>query len=108
MLADSVESATRVLQDATPDRIRELIDTIVEDKIRQGQLEEAPLTLREIGKIKAQFRKVLAGAFHHRIDHPATRHLTGTRNSPPEAPPSEVAPTPPGEASPTPPPSGEN
>jgi len=94
MLADSVESATRVLQDATPDRIRELIDTIVEDKIRQGQLEEAPLTLREIGAIKAQFRKVLAGAFHHRIDHPATRHLTGSPRptSNEAAPPGEAAP----------------
>jgi putative nucleotidyltransferase with HDIG domain len=92
MLADSVESATRVLQEATPDRIRELIDTIVEDKIRQGQLEEAPLTLREISGIKAQFRKVLAGAFHHRIDHPATRHLTGVRPSPEAAPAGEAAP----------------
>jgi putative nucleotidyltransferase with HDIG domain len=85
MLADSVESATRVLQETTPERIRELIDTIVEDKIRHGQLEEAPLTLREIAGIKAQFRKVLAGAYHHRIDHPTTRHLTGTRAPAPEA-----------------------
>jgi cyclic-di-AMP phosphodiesterase PgpH len=76
MLADSVESATRTLQDPTEDRIRALIDRLVEDKIRQGQLEEAPLTLREMGIIKAQFAKVLGGLYHQRIDYPGTRDLT--------------------------------
>ncbi len=76
MLADSVESATRTVQDPTPERIRELIDTIVKGKIEAGQLDEAPLTLREIGDIKAQFLKVLGGVYHHRIDYPQTRHIT--------------------------------
>ncbi len=78
MLADSVESATRSLQEPTPERVRDLIESIVSAKIEQGQLDEAPLTLREIGIIKEQFRKVLAGAYHQRIDYPATRHLTET------------------------------
>lgn len=76
MLADSVESATRTVQDPTPERIRELIDTIVEGKIAAGQLDESPLTLREIGIIKEQFLKVLGGVYHHRIDYPQTRHIT--------------------------------
>ncbi|MEX0935385.1 MAG: HDIG domain-containing metalloprotein, partial [Gemmatimonadota bacterium] len=76
MLADSVESATRTLQDPTPDRIKGLIDSIVDGKIRQHQLDEAPLTLRDLGVIKTQFQKVLGGSHHHRIDYPATRHLT--------------------------------
>jgi len=76
MLADSVESATRALQDPTPERVGDLIDSIVADKIRQHQLDEAPLTLRELGTIRAQFQKVLSGVYHHRIDYPATRHLT--------------------------------
>lgn len=76
MLADTVESATRSLQDPTPTRIHELVETLVEDKIRHGQLDEAPLTLHEISVIKEQFAKVLAGMYHHRIDYPGTRHLT--------------------------------
>jgi membrane-associated HD superfamily phosphohydrolase len=76
MLADSVESAARVLQDPTPERVRDLVESIVDDKIRQGQLDESPLTLREIGKIKDQFHKVMMSVYHHRIDYPATRHLT--------------------------------
>jgi cyclic-di-AMP phosphodiesterase PgpH len=76
MLADSVESATRTLQEPTPERVRDLIDTIVEGKISAGQLDLAPLTLQDIGTIKGAFEKVLAGLYHHRIDYPQTRHLT--------------------------------
>ncbi len=76
MLADSVESATRTLKDHSPDRVAELIDSIVESKIQHGQLDEAPVTLQEIGVIKVQFHKVLGGVYHTRIDYPETRHLT--------------------------------
>ena len=76
MLADSVESATRALQDPSPERVQELVKTIVDGKIQDGQLSEAPLTLREITLIQEQFVKVVGGMFHHRLDYPATRHLT--------------------------------
>ena len=78
MLADSVESAMKVLQDPTPERIRALVDRIVDAKISQGQLEDAPLTLREVTRIKEQFTSVLSGMYHHRIDYPATRAVTST------------------------------
>jgi cyclic-di-AMP phosphodiesterase PgpH len=76
MLADTVESATRSMQEPTRERIRELIDMLVDAKIQARQLDEAPLTLRDIGVIKDAFEKVLAGLYHHRIDYPQTRHLT--------------------------------
>ncbi len=76
MLADSVESATRALQDPSPQRVQELVQTIVDGKIRDGQLSEAPLTLGEITKVQEQFVKVVSGMFHHRLDYPATRHIT--------------------------------
>ena len=70
MLADSVESAARVLQDPTPERIRDLVDRIVQAKIDAGQLEDAPLTFREIRRVKEEFASVLTGMFHQRIDYP--------------------------------------
>ena len=76
MMADSIESATRVLQEPTPERVRDLVEGIVEGKRRDGQLDEAPLTLREITVLKNTFVKVLSGIHHHRIDYPSTRHLT--------------------------------
>ena len=70
MLADSVESAAKVLQDPTAERMRALVDRIVEGKMAQGQLDEAPLTMRELTAIKDQFAVVLTGMYHHRIDYP--------------------------------------
>jgi hypothetical protein len=79
MLADTVESATRALKDPTSERIRELVDSVVDAKIASGQLDEAPLTFREVSRIKDQFVKVLSGVYHHRIDYPETKHLTEAR-----------------------------
>jgi hypothetical protein len=70
MLADTVESATRVLQDPTPPRIRELVDRLVNQKITEGQLDQSPLTLREVDLIKDSLTNVLTGMYHHRIDYP--------------------------------------
>ena len=76
MVADSIESATRVLQEPTPERVRDLVDGIIESKRQDGQLDEAPLTMREIGVLKDTFVTVLSGIYHHRIDYPTTKHLT--------------------------------
>jgi cyclic-di-AMP phosphodiesterase PgpH len=73
MVADSVESAAKVLQDPTPEKIRALVDRIVDMKISEGQLDEAPLTMRDIARLKEQFTSVLTGMYHHRIDYPPAR-----------------------------------
>lgn len=70
MLADSVESAARVMPDPSPDAIRELVDRIVQGKMDAGQLDDTPLTLRELTRIKEQFANVLTGMYHQRIDYP--------------------------------------
>ena len=71
MLADGVEASARVLQDPTPEKIRELIDHIVRQRIEQGQLRDAPLTLKQLDIIKEQFARVLIGQYHNRTDYPA-------------------------------------
>jgi cyclic-di-AMP phosphodiesterase PgpH len=70
MLADTVESAARVLKDPTPSRVREMVDRLVAQKISEGQLDQSPLTLKEIDLIKDSFSNVLTGMYHHRIDYP--------------------------------------
>ncbi|HEX2093538.1 MAG TPA: HDIG domain-containing protein [Longimicrobiaceae bacterium] len=81
MLADSVESAAHVLTDHSPDRLREMVERIVAAKVASGQLDDCPLTLRDIQVVKEQLARVLAGMYHHRIDYP-----TAPREAAPEAP----------------------
>lgn len=71
MLADGVEAAVRVLNEPSPERIREVIDHIVRQRMEQGQLRAAPLTLRQIDIVKEEFARVLAGMYHGRVDYPA-------------------------------------
>ncbi|HET7229632.1 MAG TPA: HDIG domain-containing protein [Longimicrobium sp.] len=77
MLSDSVESAARVLQDPTPEKIRELVERIVNGKIQAGQLDQCPLTLKEIGIAKEVLARALGSMYHHRVDYPAPANGNG-------------------------------
>ena len=70
MLADGIEAAARVLHEPTPEKVRVVVEHIVRQRIDQGQLIDAPLTLRQIEVIKEEFIRVLVGMYHNRIDYP--------------------------------------
>jgi cyclic-di-AMP phosphodiesterase PgpH len=82
MLADSCESAAKVLQDPTTERIRGLVDRIVDTKIGWGQLDDAPLTFQDLARIKEQFVAVLNGMYHHRIDYPTVQPVEDSETAP--------------------------
>lgn len=70
MLADAVEAAGRTLEDPTPARINNLIQRIINDRFQSGELDECPLTLRDLAKIKEAFAQILIAAFHQRVEYP--------------------------------------
>jgi cyclic-di-AMP phosphodiesterase PgpH len=82
MLADSCESAARAMREPTPERMQTLIESIVASKVADRQLDDAPLTMGEIARVKAQFAKILGGVSHRRIEYPATKHLTDSEPAP--------------------------
>ncbi len=71
MLADTVEAAVRSMKDPTPESIRAFIAKLVGGKLEDGQMSNAPLTLRDITKISEAFATVLQGVFHERIEYPS-------------------------------------
>ncbi len=78
MLGDGIESAARVLRDPTPERIRSTIDAIVNARLSEGQLDQCPLTLREMDVARAAFARVLIGMYHRRVDYPTGVRAAGT------------------------------
>jgi len=70
MLADSVEASLRVLEAPTPAKLEAAIDQIVRNRLASGQLDEAPLTLRQADEVRAEFVRVLTGMYHNRIGYP--------------------------------------
>lgn len=69
-LADSIESASRSLRKPSPARIRSLVDDIVRQKVQDDQLDDCPLTLRELAIIRESFANTLRSMLHSRIDYP--------------------------------------
>lgn len=70
MIADTVEAASRTLEDPKPSRIRSLTRRLMNDKIQAGQLSDSALTLADLKRIEDAFVNMLIGIFHARIDYP--------------------------------------
>ncbi|MPQ42240.1 HD family phosphohydrolase [Clostridium tarantellae] len=70
MLADSVEAAVRSINDPSKEKINEMVNNIIKDKLNSGQLDNCELTLKDIDKIKKCFLKALHGIYHERIEYP--------------------------------------
>ncbi len=69
-LADSVEAASRTLDEPTPSRLRGLVQKIIDDKFIDGQLDHSNLTLNDLHKMTNSFVRILTGIFHYRIEYP--------------------------------------
>ncbi|SDQ48962.1 HD family phosphohydrolase [Virgibacillus salinus] len=69
-ICDSVEAAVRSLNEPTEDKIEEIVSSIVNDRLMDGQLNECPLTLKELDKVHQTICESLKGIFHSRIQYP--------------------------------------
>jgi putative nucleotidyltransferase with HDIG domain len=70
MLADAVESASRVLKEPTPSRIENLVEEISMKRLLDGQFDESGLTLEEVRKIGESLVKSLTAVYHGRVKYP--------------------------------------
>ncbi|WP_246202528.1 HD family phosphohydrolase [Virgibacillus doumboii] len=69
-ICDSVEAAVRSLKEPTEEKIEEIVASIVNDRLMDGQLNECPLTLSELEKVQKTICETLKGIFHSRIQYP--------------------------------------
>jgi putative nucleotidyltransferase with HDIG domain len=70
MLADSIEAASRSLVDKTNENFKKIIDLVFNQKIEAGQLNEAPLTFKDINLLKEVFLEKLQNIYHVRVAYP--------------------------------------
>src|SRR4029077_8819460 len=69
-LADIVESASRSLEKPTPQKVEQLVNELIEERIADGQLDDCDLTLGDIKVIQERFRFTLMTMLHSRIAYP--------------------------------------
>jgi len=70
MMADSVEAASRSLQEYTDESISQLVNKIIDSQIADGLLKNTPLTFRDIETAKQVFIEKLKTMYHTRISYP--------------------------------------
>ena len=70
MMADTVEAASRSLEEVSEKSITELVDRLIGEKLEDGQFDDCQLTFEEFGIIKRTIVKTLAVARHLRIKYP--------------------------------------
>jgi putative nucleotidyltransferase with HDIG domain len=70
MIADSIEAAARSLSQPNANRIENLVNQIINDILRDGQLDECELSFKNISDLKRSFIKSMNGMYHTRIEYP--------------------------------------
>ncbi len=70
MIADAVESATRAMQDPTPNRIENVVQELGMKRLRDDQFDDCDLSMRELHLIENSLVKSLCGMYHGRIAYP--------------------------------------
>jgi len=70
MLADQIEAISRVLSDYSVESFTSLVNAVVDEKFKDGILDDSGLTFNDITNIKRVFIRTLTGMYHSRIEYP--------------------------------------
>lgn len=70
MICDAVEAASRSLKEYSSENISTLVDRIVEGKIKEDQLSDADISIREINRLKEVIKSYLQQMYHSRVSYP--------------------------------------
>ncbi len=70
MICDAVEAASRSLKDYSAESISGLVDRIVDGKSKEGQFDNADISLHELSVLKGEIKTYLQQMYHSRVSYP--------------------------------------
>jgi membrane-associated HD superfamily phosphohydrolase len=70
MMADSVEAASKSLQNPTYPVIEEFVEKIVNGQMKSNQFLNATITFKEIEMVKKVLKQKLTNIYHLRVEYP--------------------------------------
>ena len=70
MLCDTIEAASRSLKDFSQQSVSDFVDRIFNSKVRDGQFEEADISLKELHILKNVLKDYLQQVHHARVVYP--------------------------------------
>ncbi len=78
MMADSIEAASRSLKNPTDEYIDDLVEKIIDGKIKQNQFVNCEISFKDVSTIKKVFKKQLRSIYHIRISYPEVARKDAT------------------------------
>lgn len=69
-VADSVEAAVRSMKEPTAEKISNLVNAIIRDRVADQQFDECDISMKELKTIHGVMCETLNGMFHTRIEYP--------------------------------------
>lgn len=78
MLADITEAKIRTVNTTDPEKVREAIHSLIRERLYAGDLNETPLTLKDLKAIEDSFVNTISGVKHERIAYPSQSVKDGT------------------------------
>ena len=70
MMCDSVEAATKSLDNPDTEKINSFVETIIDKQIENNQFENCDITFKDIKTIKSVIKKKLSNIYHIRVEYP--------------------------------------
>ena len=70
MLADSIEAASRTVDKNKPGQVEGLVHELIQDKLKDGQLDLCDLTMSEVNTVRRSFVFSLNNMLHGRVKYP--------------------------------------
>ena len=80
MLADSIEAASKSLRNPTGQDIDQLVDGIVDHKLKLGQFEHCELTFAEVTTSRGVFKRLLRSIRHVRVEYPDAKESASIKD----------------------------
>ncbi len=71
MLGDACEAAARSLKKPNAKKIKEKVESIIDTRFVEGQLDQCELTLKDLNMIGQVFTRVLTSQHHTRVSYPS-------------------------------------
>ncbi len=92
MLADAVEAIARSRQPQTREELDEIVQRVILERLEENQLDDTPLTLQDLARIRQAFVEMLSGVYHTRVRYPEPQPAEDAQPTSPTVPVEEQAP----------------
>jgi putative nucleotidyltransferase with HDIG domain len=84
MLADSAEATVRASADRSAERIRNIVEAVIRERLEEGQFDESPISMRDLRIVADVYSSILNSVYHPRVQYPepTARELANRRGVP--------------------------